>query len=414
MVDQVRKLGNVKTEGGRPKAEVRRLKKPFATALLFSSFILQPSAFILSCSKGDAKEAGGAPGKGGPGGGRRNVEFPVEARPVEARAVEYAVTAVGSLDAFERVAVTARVAGAVERVLFTEGQVVNAGHPLVEIEPERYRLAVASAEATLEKEQAARNEAQAGFDRRQAASAKNPGLIRGEEIETWRTRVQTAAAQVSQAQASLAQAKLNLRDAFVRAPVAGIIQTRTVQTGQYVQPGTVLATLVRRDPLLLRFQVPEQEAGPLQPGMVARFTVAESNAPYTARITHVAAAANNASRMVDITANVQNSNHRELRPGAFARVTVGVGNRRDAPVIPQTAIRPSERGFLAYVVNNGIAEQRVLTLGMRTADGQVEVRNGITPGELLVIRGAEALRDGAKVKVEKQTPASVAPAVAGE
>ena len=70
-------------------------------------------------------------------------------------------------------------------------------------------------------------------------------------------------------------------------------------------------------------------------------------------------------------------------------------------MIPETAIRPSEQGFLAYVVANGVAEQRILTLGMRTADGQVEVKNGLTAGEQLVIRGAEALRDGAQVKVTK-------------
>ena len=195
---------------------------------------------------------------------------------------------------------------------------------------------------------------------------------------------------------------MNLRDAFVRAPVAGIIQTRTVQTGQYVQPGTILATLVRRDPLLLRFQVPEQEAGPIRPGMNVRFFLADTLAPYNARITHVAASASSNSRMVDITAEVGNSNQVALRPGAFARVVVPVGSARDAPVIPQTAIRPSERGFLAYVVGpDNIAQQRILTIGMRTADGQVEVRDGVRAGELLVVRGAEALRDGAKVKVEK-------------
>ncbi|HEX7829689.1 MAG TPA: efflux RND transporter periplasmic adaptor subunit, partial [Thermoanaerobaculia bacterium] len=96
-----------------------------------------------------------------------------------------------------------------------------------------------------------------------------------------------------------------------------------------------------------------------------------------------------------------NPNRPELRPGAFARVTVPVGATREAPVVPQTAIRPSEKGFLAYVVNDGAAQQRILTLGMRTADGQVEVRSGLTAGETLVIRGAEALRDGAKVKVTK-------------
>ncbi len=292
--------------------------------------------------------------------------------------------------------------GVVERVLFQEGQFVQKDRPLIEIEPQRYQLAVEAAQATMQKNLASKAEADAGYARRQAASAKNPGLIRGEELETWRTRVQTAIAEVSQAQAALAQARLNLRDAFVRAPVAGIIQTRTVQTGQYVQPGTILATLVRRDPLLLRFQVPEQEAGPIRPGMNVRFFLAETLAPYNARITHVAASASSNSRMVDITAEVGNSNQVALRPGAFARVVVPVGSARDAPVIPQTAIRPSERGFLAYVVGpDNIAQQRILTIGMRTADGQVEVRDGVRAGELLVVRGAEALRDGAKVKVEK-------------
>jgi membrane fusion protein, multidrug efflux system len=370
-----------------------KMKKTLTTAL---TAVLMFGA--VACSKGDAQQTQGGPG--GPGG-RRNMEFPVEVRPVESRDVEYSVTAVGSLDAFERVAVTARVAGAVERVNFREGQLVRAGQPLVEIEPQRYRIAVDAAQATLNKAQASQREAEAGYARRQDANAKNPGLIRGEEIETWRTKLQTAIAEVTQAQAALAQARLNLRDAFVSAPVSGIIQTRTVETGQYVPVGTVLSTLMRRDPLLLRFQVPESDALPLRPGVIARFNIADDPMQHEARITHVAAAASQSSRMVDITANVLNSNRPELRPGAFARVTVPIGSSRATPVIPQTAIRPSEKGFLAYTVDGGIAKQRILTLGMRTADGQVEVKEGLTAGEMLVVRGAEALRDGAKVKVTR-------------
>jgi multidrug efflux system membrane fusion protein len=367
--------------------------------LLLASIVVLP--FALACSKGDAAPKEGA-GPGGPGGAsRKSMEFPVETRPVESRTVEYSINAVGSLDAFERVAVTARVAGAIERVMFTEGQLVSKGQALAEIEPERYRIAVDAAEASISKARAGQSEAEAGYARRQAASAKNPGLIRGEEVETWRTKVQSTAAEVTQAQAALAQARLNLRDAFVRAPVSGIIQTRTVETGQYVPVGTVLGTLVRRDPLLLRFQVPEQESAPLRPGIVARFNVGENEVQHEARITHVAAAASQSSRMVDITAHVLNANDPQLRPGAFARVTIPIGASRQSPVIPQTAIRPSEKGFLAFTVEHGVARQRVLTLGMRTADGQVEVREGLQPGELLVIRGAEALRDGAKVKVAR-------------
>lgn len=379
-----------KTEGRRMKDEMK------AKLRLAAILLLLPSSFLLSCSNDEVEAKGSA--KGGPGG-RGAMEFPVEVRPVESRRVEYTITAVGSLDAFERVAVTARVAGAVERVLLNEGQRVDKGQPLVEIEPERYRLAVEAAEATMQKVLAAKAEAEAGYARRQAASAKNPGLIRGEEIETWRTKVQSTAAEVAQAQAALSQARLNLRDAFVRAPVTGIIQTKSVETGQYVPVGTVLGTLMRRDPLLLRFQVQEQDATPLHAGVIAKFNIAEDELQHSARITHVAAAANQASRMVDVTAHVLNPNRPELRPGAFARVTVPIGATRDAPVIPQTAIRPSEKGFLAYTVTDGVARQRVLTLGMRTADGQVEVKEGLRVGETLVIRGAEALRDGAKVKV---------------
>lgn len=362
-----------------------------------SALLLLAIVAAAGCSKSDASKGG----PGGPGGrGGRPVEFPVEVVPVTSRTVEYAVTAVGSIEAFERVEVTARVAGVVDRVRFVEGAFVQPATVLVEIEPERYRLAVAAAEATVEKQLAAKAEAEAGLARREAAQAKNPGLIRGEDIDTWRSRARSAAAEVMQARAALDQAKLNLRDAFVRAPVGGTIQTRTVQTGQYVQPGGVLATLIRRDPLLLRFQIPEQESRRIRPGMTARFSVNESGATMNAKITHVAASASSTSRMVQVTANVVDAARVELKPGAFAKVTIPVGGNVAAAVIPQTAIRPSERGFLAFVVNAGKAEERLLTLGMRTSEGQVEVRTGLKAGEQLVVRGAEALRDGVAVKVE--------------
>jgi len=356
-------------------------------------------AAAAGCSKEGTAQAAGKGGPGGPGGPK--MAFPVEVQEVAARDVEYAVTAVGSVEAFEQVEVTSRVAGAVERVRFQEGEFARAGNVMVEIEPDRYRLAVQSAEANLQREIAARREAEAGLARREAANAKNPGLIRGEEIETWRTKLSTAAAGVAQMQTAVEQARLNLRDAFVTAPVNGTIQTRSVQTGQYVPVGTVLATLVRRDPLLLRLQVPEADAGRIRTGMPVRFTVGDSNAPFTARITHVAASANTTSRMVPVTAEVTDPNRNALRPGAFAQVSIPIGGTAKAPVIPQTAIRPSERGFLAFVVEGKIARERVLTLGMRTAEGMVEVRNGLHTGDRLVIRGAEALRDGAEVSVGK-------------
>jgi RND family efflux transporter MFP subunit len=217
-------------------------------------------------------------------------------------------------------------------------------------------------------------------------------------VETWRTKVSLAASDVAQTLAALNQAKLNLRDAYVRAPFSGMIETRTVQTGQYVQVGTVLATLVRRDPLLLRFKVSERDAARIRPGQKVTFKIREESKNYEATIVFVAGAADEGTRMVAIAGEVRNVGS-NVRPGSFAEITVPVSDARNAPVIPQTAVRPSERGFIAYVVKDNKAVERVLTLGMRTTEGQVEVLSGLQPGETLVIRGAEALRDDAPVRV---------------
>lgn len=354
---------------------------------------------LAACSK----PAGGGPGGGG---GKKPVAFPVEVAKVEARQVEFTVAAVGSVEAFETVQVTARVAGAVDRVRFTEGQTVKPGEPLVEIDPTRYALAVRAAKATLDRAMAAKDDAEASIKRREQAQASSPGLITAEELALYRTKAATAAAEADAAQVALERAQVDLRDAYVKAPVGGVLQTRTVQTGQHVQPGAVLATLLRRDPVLVRFKVPEADAEYLKPGMALHFLEGGDPKPLAARITLVAASADPSSRMVPVTAEVDEADRERARPGAFADVTVPVGGVHEAPVVPQTAIRPSEKGFLAYVLDGDTARERVLALGLRTPDGLIEVKSGLEVGEELVVRGAEALREGATVRRVEAAPAT--------
>jgi multidrug efflux system membrane fusion protein len=95
-----------------------------------------------------------------------------------------------------------------------------------------------------------------------------------------------------------------------------------------------------------------------------------------------------------------------LVAGAFAEVDVPLGAPRTANVIPQSAMRASERGFLAFVVEGDVARERILTLGQRTPEGGVEISDGLKVGERLVIRGAEALREGASVRVVEAPRAS--------
>jgi multidrug efflux system membrane fusion protein len=360
--------------------------------------VIALSFFPVNCKKGTKASP---PGKAGSLYDRSKITFPVDVEAVKIKSLVYSVSAVGSIDAFEKVQVTARVSGVVDRVLFSEGNFAKVDQVLVEIETERYRLAVEAAQAACEKADAALADAEAGLKRREAAIKQTPGLIPGEEVETWRTKVLLAKSDVAQTKAAFNQAKLNLHDAYVRAPFSGIIQTRTVQTGQYVETGTVLATLIRREPLLLRFKIPERDASQLQPGMKALFKIRDNEREFSSKIIHVAASADEVSRMVDVTAEISDTKDEALRPGAFAEITVPVSSARTVPVIPLTSVRPSERGFIAFVVEKDSAAERILTLGMRTADGQVEVLSGLKPGEILVIRGGEALRNGAPVRIAK-------------
>jgi len=370
--------------------EIKRIEK----ALVFMAAV--SILVFTSCKKGGGSAPQGK--RGGSSSDRSRIQYPVEVEPVTMQSLVYTVNAVGSIDAFEKVQVTARVSGVVDRVLFAEGNIVAVDQVLVEIEPERYRLAVEAAQASYEKALAAKADAEAGLKRRETVINQTPGLIPGEELETWRTKVLLATSDVAQSLAALNQAKLNLHDAYVRAPFSGILQTRTVQTGQYVQVGTVMATLVRRDPLLLRFRIPERDASRLRPGMPANFKMRDDAREFSSKIVHVADAADEVSRMVPITAEIIDSRDPVLRPGAFAEITIPVSTSRSSPVIPQIAIRPSERGFIAFVVENEAAVERIVTLGMRTSDGQAEVLTGLKEGDILVVRGAEALRNGVPVR----------------
>lgn len=377
-------------------------------------FRLAAAALALLSAVAACGESKSQPAEDGSLRGRRGPQsFPVETQVVQAREVAYSVSAVGTVSAFETVQITARVPGVVERVRFAEGDQVKQGQVLVEVEPQRYELAVRAARAVLAKARAMHAEASAGLQRRTRANAATPGLVREEEIEQFSARASQAAAEEASARVALEQAELNLRDAFVRAPIEGVIQTRSVQTGQYVQAGSELASLLRKEPLLLRFQVPADEAHRLQAGQEARFRVRGRAEPYTATIQLVAGQADPASRLVPVTARIPPEAARELRAGTFAQVNVQVGSPTQSPVIPQSAVRPSERGFLAYVVEDGKARERTVQLGLRTPEGLVEVTEGVSPGEELVVRGAEALRDGVPVQVTKATPSPAAAPAAG-
>ena len=319
---------------------------------------------LAACSKG-AKDA--------PAGGKKGnkLEYPVDVAKLEVKQMQYAVNAPGSIDAFQQVQITARVAGAVDRVSFVEGQVVKAGDALATIESERYSIALDQAKTELAKSIANEKSAEAALNRRLAAQKDSPGLVPGEEIEQKQTAVDTAKADVDAAKQALLISQLNLRDSTVRAPIAGIVQTRTVQQGQFLQPGAVLATILQRDPLLLRFQVSEQDAPRLKVNAPATITLTESSHGYPATLTLIGGAADPTTRLVSVTGQIDETEKNQywLRPGAFCEVSAcRSAMARAGIVVPSLAVTPTEKGNVVYVVDDkNIAHARVVELGMHTS-----------------------------------------------
>jgi multidrug efflux system membrane fusion protein len=343
------------------------------------------------------------------------LQYPVQVAPLVVRQVQYNIMSPGSIDAFQQVQITSRVAGAVDRVAFVEGQTVKQGDALVLIEVERFQVAVDQAKAALAKTVAAHLAAAAELARRQGAVVAHPGLVAGEEIEQYQTSVASTQADADSSQQLLRIAQLNLRDAVVRAPIGGVIQSRTVQAGQYLQPGAVLATLLQRDPLLVRFPVTESDAPRVKVGMTANVALRESARTYVANIILVAEAADPTTRLVQVTATIDDTDHKYwLRPGAFCDVTVPVGDARQGIVVPSLSVQPTENGNVVYTIDAGnIAHARSVTLGMHTPEGGVEITQGLNAGELLVVRGFEPLSEGAPVQITDRTTLVAATADGG-
>jgi RND family efflux transporter MFP subunit len=150
--------------------------------------------------------------------------------------------------------------------------------------------------------------------------------------------------------------------------------------------------------------------------MVANMKLRESPIVYAAKIILVADAADPTTRLVPVTAQVNDTVHKYwLRPGAFCEVSVPVGNARAAIIVPSLAVQPTQGGNVAFTVDEkNVAHQKTVQLGMYTPEGGVEVTQGLADGDLLVVEGFEALSDNSPVSIKTRTTVEAVEAVSND
>jgi multidrug efflux system membrane fusion protein len=336
-------------------------------------------------------------------GGKR--PFPVEVRKVATEDVHYTIDAVGTLEPQEEVKVTARVAGMVEKVLFEEGSKVTPATILAEIDRPRYQMLADRAKASHERCSADVRKAEIVLQNRQELKKKDPGYVSDEEIATLTSQLQSTRAAAGESKASLDLALHDLDNAQVRSLITGVIDTKVVSTGMYVAPGAPLASIVDESKLKLRFKVSETESVKLASVLAGDRRVSFSVRPlpgktFTAELIHMSPQANVQTRTVECLALVENRDAM-LKPGFFATVRAVVATHQKAVVVPDSAILPTDRGFVAFVVKDNKAVQKTVKPGLFVREGVVEILEGLVPGESLVVTGTTAISDGSMLIVKE-------------
>jgi multidrug efflux system membrane fusion protein len=327
---------------------------------------------------------------------QRRPALRVRVSPVAVQDVVYQIKSLGQIEARDMVQVTAQLEGVASDVRFREGDRVGPGTVLLRIDPDRYRLEAERAQATLEQARAEQDRAGADLRRREALAQSE--LLSAEELTRSRSDSTRLTASVEVAKAALGIALQNRQRSEVRPQVAGVINTRTVDTGQFVQAGTVLATIVDASRLRLRFKLSEAESLRATVGGSVTFRVGPLGPrDFTARIYHVGGIADSTTRQVEVLAWIDNPG--ELKPGFFAEVTLAGERREHALVVPESAIQASEQGFVTYVVEGGHARLRPIQQGLRTGTGIVEILSGLKAGETVVTQGSDRLDDGIPVEI---------------
>jgi membrane fusion protein (multidrug efflux system) len=311
--------------------------------------------------------------------------MPVEAARVRVGLVTDEIAAVGSVAANESVVIRSEIPGRIASIDFVEGRTAKAGDVL-------FRLDSAEPAA-----QAAQIEATVGLDRANLDRAKplrEAALISPQNFDQ-------LAAKLKESEGSLAVARERLNKTTIRAPFGGRVGLRQVSPGDYVQPGQALVNLEDFSSVKVDFRIPESAVGRVavrQP-VILRVDAFPGRA-FRGTIDAIDPRLDEATRAIVVRARIPNAGG-ELRTGMFARVSVVVGERPSAILIPEQAVVPvGEETFVFRVVDGKAARVKVV-IGQRR-DGEAEVVAGLTADDTVVTAGQMKIRDGAPVTVINQ------------
>jgi len=315
----------------------------------------------------------------------------VTAAKVEAKTWTPSISAIGTARAANGVELAFETPGIVKEIKFKANQSIRQGDVLVQLDDTVER-------ADIQDVQAAVKTAESSFERARSLSSRGYGT---------EANLDQASALLAAARSRLARLEATIEQKALKAPFSGVIGIPRVDVGQYLQPGSVIASFQDLDSMKVDFTVPEQMAGNVKLGQEVRLGVNETDLPFKGRITGKDPRVDPKTRLVSVQALIEDNKERALLPGQFLHVEVILPQEPGVITVPQTAVITSLYGDYVYTVEQekrgddqvNVARQVFVKTGRRRG-GTLEVLSGIQAGQQVVASGQNKLQAGATVKID--------------
>lgn len=324
-----------------------------------------------------SKEASPLPGAG------QQAKLPVEAIIVKPGKLDNKLIVTGSIIANESLELKSEVSGKITGIFFQEGKRVQKGELLVQINDEEIR-------AQLEKQKHNIKLNEDNEFRQRKLLEKD--AISQEEYDNALNRLNTTISDVKVLESQLEKSR-------IIAPFDGTIGLRYVSSGAYISPATTIATLYNVNPAKLEFSVPSRYSMQVSPGKKVFFKVENSDKVWRGDVYAVEPQVDPNTRTIKIRA-IADNRERILLPGQFVQVDLILETKEEALLIPTQAVIQEMEGAKVFVSRNGKAEPVMVTAGIRT-ESELEIVNGLTPGDTLIITGLLQIRPGIGLDFKK-------------
>ncbi|MBI5692228.1 MAG: MdtA/MuxA family multidrug efflux RND transporter periplasmic adaptor subunit [Verrucomicrobia bacterium] len=332
----------------------------------------------------------------------RNSTAPVPVKAVNAERKSLAVhlRAIGTVTPLNTVTVRSRVEGQLVRVLFQEGQQVQQGQVLAEIDPQPYQIRLAQMEARQRQNAAQLQTARADLERFRQLHAQT--LVTQQQLEAQQALVADREGALAADQAATDDARRQLAYTKIEAPIAGRLGLRQVDAGNLIRPGDAggLVVLTQTRPIAVTFTIPEIDLQKVLEPLRAGETLAVEAWDRSEQTLLASGALKTVDNQIDLATGTLRlkaefpNDDEKLFPNQFVNVRLRVRTLRDAVVIPAAAVQYGSRGTYVYLVNEeSKATVREIVLG--PADGSLQaVTSGLQHEEKVILEGLDRLREG--------------------